>query len=130
VLSDFDFSVIVASLPYIREGLWFSFLLTLDGMVGGIVLGTALAIARVSAPRPVATAAAYYVNFMRSVPLVLMILWLFLVIPMIIGKPIGTGKSAHITFVVFEAAYYSEILRAGIQSISSPGRGWPGRPSA
>jgi glutamate/aspartate transport system permease protein len=125
VLSGFDFSVIAASLPYIREGLWFSILLTLDGAVAGFLLGTALALARVSAPRPVAVAASWYVNYMRSVPLVMMILWLFLVTPLIIGRPIGTGLSAHVTFVVFEAAYFSEIVRAGIQSVST-GQGMAG----
>jgi glutamate/aspartate transport system permease protein len=125
VFADFDFSVVAASLPYVREGMWFSLLLTLDGVVAGLLLGTALAVARVSAPRPVALAASWYVNYMRSIPLVMMILWLFLVTPLLIGRPIGTGLSAHLTFVVFEAAYFSEIVRAGIQSISS-GQGMAG----
>jgi len=57
------------------------------------------------------------VNGMRSVPLVMVILWFYLLIPFLIGKPIGAEMSAVITFIAFEAAYFSEIMRAGIQSI-------------
>jgi glutamate/aspartate transport system permease protein len=66
-----------------------------------------------------AAIATAYVNLMRSIPLVMVILWFFLVIPLITGKPIGAERSAIITFTAFEAAYYSEIMRAGIQSVSS-----------
>ena len=55
---------------------------------------------------------------MRSVPLVMVILWFFLLIPLLIGRPMGAELSAIVTFTLFEAAYYSEIMRAGIQSIS------------
>ncbi|MCB2025908.1 MAG: amino acid ABC transporter permease, partial [Ottowia sp.] len=61
--------------------------------------------------------AAIYVNGMRSIPLVMVILWFFLLVPLLIGRPIGAEHSAFITFIAFEAAYFSEIMRAGIQSI-------------
>jgi len=54
---------------------------------------------------------------MRSIPLVMVILWFFLLVPALIGRPIGAEWSAVITFVAFEAAYFSEIMRAGIQSV-------------
>ena len=117
MLSNFDFSVITASLPFIQSGLWFSLKLTVIAMSGGIVLGTLLAMARLSSHRPLALAATWYVNIMRSIPLLMVILWFFLVMPLITGKPMGAETSAIITFTVFEAAYYSEIMRAGIQSI-------------
>lgn len=117
MLAGFDFSVIPASLPFLWEGLKFTVRLTFIAMTGGIVLGTLLAMARLSGIAPLAVAAAWYVNLMRSVPLVLVILWFFLVIPIVIGHPIGAENSAIITFTAFEAAYYSEIMRAGIQSI-------------
>ena len=116
-MNDFDFSVIAASLPFIRDGLLFSLKLTLIAMTGGIILGTLLAMARLSSIRPLAMAATWYVNIMRSIPLLMVILWFFLVMPLLTGRPVGAETSAIITFTVFEAAYYSEIMRAGIQSI-------------
>jgi glutamate/aspartate transport system permease protein len=87
-------------------------------MSGGIVIGTMLALARLSSLKLLYTGAMLYVDLMRSIPLVLVILWFFLVIPLIIGKPIGAESSSIITFTTFQAAYYSEIIRAGIQSVS------------
>jgi glutamate/aspartate transport system permease protein len=117
MLGSFDFSVIHDSLPFIRDGLLFSLKLTLIAMTGGIVFGTLLALARLSSIGPLALAATWYVNLMRSIPLLMVILWFFLVIPLLTGRPMGAETSAIITFTVFEAAYYSEIMRAGIQSI-------------
>ena len=114
---NFDFSVLWDSLPFIQTGLLFSLKLTVIAMCGGIVLGTLLALARLSSITPLAMAATWYVNIMRSIPLLMVILWFFLVMPLITGKPMGAETSAIITFTVFEAAYYSEIMRAGIQSI-------------
>jgi glutamate/aspartate transport system permease protein len=106
---------VVAS--FIVKGLIFSVELTLVAMVGGIVLGTLLALMRLSGRPGLAVPAAAYVNLMRSVPLVMVILWFFLLIPLIIGRPMGAELSAIVTFTLFEAAYYSEIMRAGIQSV-------------
>jgi glutamate/aspartate transport system permease protein len=55
---------------------------------------------------------------MRSVPLVMVILWFFLLMPFVIGRPIGAELSATITFVAFEAAFFCEIVRSGIQAIA------------
>lgn len=103
---------------FLIKGLIFSVQLTLIAMVGGILFGTVLALMRLSGRKWLALPAASYVNTMRSIPLVMVILWFFLLIPFLIGKPIGAEISAMITFTVFEAAYYSEIMRAGIQSVS------------
>ncbi|MDP2811111.1 MAG: amino acid ABC transporter permease [Rhodocyclaceae bacterium] len=115
---DFDFSVIVASLPFLWTGLQFTLKLTIVAMLGGIALGTLLALARLSPIAPLARAASWYVNIMRSIPLVMVILWFFLVIPLLTGKPMGAENSALVTFTLFEAAFYCEIMRAGIQSVS------------
>jgi glutamate/aspartate transport system permease protein len=85
--------------------------------LGGIFFGTILALMRLSGKRLLMIPATIYVNGMRSIPLVMVILWFFLLVPAIIGKPIGAEMSATITFIAFEAAYFSEIMRAGIQSI-------------
>ncbi len=117
-MGDFDFSVLGDSLPFLWTGLQFTLKLTIVAMLGGIVLGTLLALARLSPFALLAKVASWYVNIMRSIPLVMVILWFFLVIPLITGKPMGAENSALVTFTLFEAAFYGEIMRAGIQSVS------------
>jgi glutamate/aspartate transport system permease protein len=130
----FDFDVIERSLGYLfREGMTFTVTLTLLAMTGGIIFGTLLAMLRLSAFRPLAMLAGGYVNLMRSIPLLLVIFWFFFLVPYIgawitgAGQPIRVGAwmSAVITFTMFEAAYYCEIMRAGIQSIAR-GQVWSG----
>ncbi|HEY1103369.1 MAG TPA: amino acid ABC transporter permease [Burkholderiaceae bacterium] len=116
---NFDFSFVnwdVIS-GFVLKGFFFSIQLTLIAMVGGIALGTVLALMRLSGKKWLVVPAAFYVNTLRSIPLVMVILWFFLLIPLLIGRPMGAELSAIITFTVFEAAYYSEIMRAGIQSV-------------
>ncbi len=102
---------------FVVKGFIFSVQLTLVAMIGGIALGTVLALMRLSGKKWLVMPAAFYVNTLRSIPLVMVILWFFLLIPLLIGRPMGAELSAIITFTVFEAAYYSEIMRAGIQSV-------------
>ncbi len=102
---------------FVLGGFYFSVQLTIVATLGGILFGTVLALMRLSGKKFLMLPATFYVNGMRSVPLVMVILWFFLLIPSIIGRPIGAGLSAYITFIAFEAAYFSEIMRAGIQSI-------------
>ena len=110
----FDWSIVQS---FILKGFLFSVQLTLVAMIGGIALGTILALMRLSSKQWLVLPAAAYVNTLRSIPLVMVILWFFLLIPLLIGRPLGAEVSAMITFTVFEAAYYSEIMRAGIQSV-------------
>ena len=114
-----DFSILNWNLiqGFILKGLWFSILLTAVATAGGIFFGTLLALMRLSGQKWLDAPAALYVNVMRSVPLVMVILWFFLLVPLLIGRPIGAEYSAVVTFIAFEAAYFSEIMRAGIQSI-------------
>ena len=97
MLSDFDFSVLTDSLPFLWAGLQFTIQLTLVAMTGGIIFGTLLALARLSSMKPLAMAAAAYVNTMRSIPLVMVILWFFLLLPLLTGKPMGAESSAMMT---------------------------------
>jgi glutamate/aspartate transport system permease protein len=113
-LSFFDLEMLR---KFVWSGLRFSVQLTVVATLGGIALGTVLALMRLSGQRWLMLPATVYVNGMRSIPLVMVILWFYLLIPFLIGKPIGAEMSAVITFVAFEAAYFSEIMRAGIQSI-------------
>ncbi|HKX43278.1 MAG TPA: amino acid ABC transporter permease [Burkholderiaceae bacterium] len=114
---DFSFLNWTVVANFILKGLIFSVQLTLIAMIGGIAIGTLLALMRLSGKKWLVLPAAFYVNTLRSIPLVMVILWFFLLIPLLIGRPLGAELSAIITFTIFEAAYYSEIMRAGIQSV-------------
>ncbi len=133
-MGGFDWDVIERSLPYLfREGMTFSVTLTLLAMTGGIIFGTILAMMRLAPFRIVSMVAGAYVNLMRSIPLVLVIFWFFFLVPYLgawvlrESNPIKVGAfySALITFTMFEAAYYCEIMRAGIQSVAR-GQVWSG----
>ncbi|MCA3217563.1 MAG: amino acid ABC transporter permease [Burkholderiales bacterium] len=126
MFGNFDFEVIARTWHIlIFQGLAFTLQITVLAMVGGIVLGTLLAMMRLSSFAPVAWLAGGYVNLLRSIPLVLVIFWFYFLVPYIgawiIGSPtpikVGAFASALITFILFEACYYCEIMRAGIQSI-------------
>jgi glutamate/aspartate transport system permease protein len=130
----FDWDVIQRSLPYLfKEGMTFTVTLTLLAMTLGIIFGTLLAMMRLSHLPVIPLIAGAYVNLMRSVPLVLVIFWFYFLVPWIGGwilgydEPIKVGAfmSSLITFAMFEAAYYCEIMRAGIQSIPR-GQVWAG----
>jgi glutamate/aspartate transport system permease protein len=133
-MGGYDWDVIERSLPYLfREGMTFSVTLTLLAMTGGIVFGTLLAMMRLASFKPISMIAGAYVNLMRSIPLVLVIFWFFFLVPYIgawiLREPnpikVGAFYSALVTFTMFEAAYYCEIMRAGIQSVAR-GQVWSG----
>ncbi|WP_130427494.1 amino acid ABC transporter permease [Variovorax gossypii] len=109
---------------FVVKGFYFSIMLTVVATIGGVVFGTILALMRLSGKKWLDAPAALYVNGMRSIPLVMVILWFFLLVPASfyslfgsVGSNYRSEISAVITFVAFEAAYFSEIMRAGIQSI-------------
>jgi glutamate/aspartate transport system permease protein len=122
-MSDFDFSVIAENWGFLAEGLRYTVQVTVVAMLGGILIGTVFALMRLSSVRPLQWFAAGYVNIFRSVPLVQVILAFYLIIPLVLQMvtdrptPIGAANSAYFTFTIFEAAYYSEIMRSGIQSV-------------
>ncbi len=125
-MTELDFSVIQSSLPYLLKGLEYTLQLTVVAAIGGIIWGTLLAMARLSSNKFLSMAAAAYVNLMRSIPLLLVIFWFYFLSPVVLqwvsgmDRPpqIGADRSAYITFILFEGAYFCEIMRAGIQSIS------------
>ena len=126
MFANFDWNVILRSLPYLFfDGMRFTIMLTLMATTGGIVIGTLLAMARLSNIPGMSQVAGAYVNLIRSMPLVLVIFWFYFLVPYIgqwitgASRPIQVGAflSALVTFTLFEAAYFCEIMRAGIQSI-------------
>lgn len=124
-MGDLDFDVISRTWPYLLTGLQYTLQLTVVAAIGGTIFGTLLAMARLSSFKPLSMAAAGYVNLMRSIPLLLVIFWFYFLVPVVLQavtgseRPIqlGADRSAYITFIMFEAAYFCEIMRAGIQSI-------------
>lgn len=121
---DFDWTSIPGALSLLGKGLLVTFEVTLTAIVVGIGWGTLLAVARLGRSRTLAWLAAGYVNLFRSVPLVMVILWFYLIAPQALKAVFGDGigdirlASALVAFALFEAAYYSEIIRAGIQSVA------------
>ncbi len=133
-MGDFDFEVIQRTWKYLfATGMTFTLELTFLAMFGGIIFGTLLAMARLSSVRVLNIVAGGYVNLIRSIPLVLVIFWFYFLVPYIgawaIGAStpikVGAFSSSLITFILFEAAYYCEIMRAGIQSVPR-GQVWSG----
>ena len=114
---ELDFSVIPANSSLLLEGIKMTFLLTGLAIIGGIILGTFLALLRIAKIPVLSQFSAAYVNFFRSLPLILVIFWLFFLVPLIVGRPVGAFSSVLVAFILFEAAYYSEIIRAGINSV-------------
>ncbi len=120
---EFDWSVIPEALPFLAQGMLVSLALLAASLVGGLALGIGLALMRLSSLRWVSALAGAYVSVFRSMPLVLAIFWFYLLVPLLIGAvrgqatPIGPMYSAFAAFVAFEAAYFCEVIRAGIQSI-------------
>jgi glutamate/aspartate transport system permease protein len=123
-MHEFDWSSIPNALPFLWDGMKISLEITLSAVVFGIVWGTLLALMRLSSVTPLSWFAAAYVNLFRAIPLVMVLLWFFLIVPHLLeslfGFPRGSDmrlSSAIAGFALFEAAYYSEIIRAGIQSV-------------
>jgi glutamate/aspartate transport system permease protein len=122
-----DLSAVTSVAPFLLSGLLFTIQITVVGVAGGIVFGSLLAVARLSSNRLLSTFATVYINLMRSIPLIMVIFWVFFLVPWAIGwltnggRPVAVGASLtiYVTFVLFEAAYYAEIVRAGFRSISS-----------
>jgi len=120
-----DFGVVSSALPFLWKGFQYTVQLTVIAALGGIFFGTLLAMARLASSKWLALPAAGYVNLMRSIPLVLVIFWFFFLMPLVFQaitgaeRPvqIGAERTAIITFIMFESAYFCEIMRAGIQSI-------------
>jgi len=122
---DFDWSSIPGALPFLWQGMKLTLKITVTAIAAGIVWGTVLAMLRLSGSRVLGWLAASYVNVFRSIPLIMVLLWFFLIVPAVMENLLHLPRpgdtrltSAMVAFALFESAYYSEIIRAGIQSVS------------
>ncbi|MGH8720051.1 MAG: ABC transporter permease subunit [Burkholderiales bacterium] len=124
MIYDFDWSSIPNALPFLWQGMRITLEITFVAVIAGIAWGTLLAMARLSSNAVLSSLSAAYVNLFRSIPLVMVILWFYLIVPQLLRVLFGAAvqdirfTSALVAFALFEAAYYSEIIRAGIQSVS------------
>ncbi|MEX3630360.1 MAG: glutamate/aspartate ABC transporter permease GltK [Burkholderia sp.] len=123
-MHDFDWSGIPGALPSLWTGAIVTLQITVLAIVVGIVWGTLLALMRLSGVKPLQWFSRLYVTVFRSIPLVMVLLWFFLIVPQVLQGVLGLSPtidirlaSAVIAFSLFEAAYYSEIIRAGIQTV-------------
>ena len=117
MFGSFDIGILLANAPFLWNGMLLTLQLTAFAITGGLLLGVVLAVLRLSPIKPLAWAVEGYVNFLRSMPLILVIFWFYTLVPKMIGRPVSGFYSVLIAFVMFEAAYYSEIIRAGISSV-------------
>lgn len=122
----FDWSSIPGAIPILWTGMKVTVRITLVAIAVGIALGTVLAVMRLSKNRMLSWFSAAYVNTFRSIPLVMVLLWFFLLVPALLEGVFNIPRhadtrltSAMVAFALFQAAYYAEIIRAGIQSVSS-----------
>lgn len=112
-----DFAVITRNLPFLLGGLILTFKLAAISLAGGFLVGIIMGLGRLSSRKWIYYPAMLYINFFRSLPLILVIFWFYFMVPFLIGRPLGDFFSAIVAFIAFEAAYFAEIVRAGIQSI-------------
>ncbi|POZ62966.1 amino acid ABC transporter permease [Chromobacterium alticapitis] len=118
-----DFSQILPAMPGLSQGMTLTLKMTASGVIGGVVLGIFLALARLSDVKPLSALAKFYIYYFRSIPLLLVISWFYLAVPLLLNwitgtlEPVGAFTSCLVAFVMFEAAYFAEIVRAGIQAI-------------
>jgi His/Glu/Gln/Arg/opine family amino acid ABC transporter permease subunit len=91
--------------------------LAIPAIVMGFGLGIFVGLARLARARAISLPATLYVEFFRGVPLVMVIFWIWFIVPQLLRMPIPEYGVALTAFVIFEAAYFGEIVRAGIQSV-------------
>lgn len=112
------FDAVWRNLPYLLAGYWVTVKLTIFALIGGITLGVLVGLGRISKRKWIYYPVTFYVNLIRNIPLILVIFWFYFVMPIIVGRPMDPFPSAVVSFIVFEATYFGEILRAGYQSVS------------
>ena len=120
----FNFQAVLDAGPYLLKGLALTLELTAVAFVGGLTLGTLIAVIRQMQTPVLAKVLGAYVTLLRSIPVILLLFWFFFLVPLVLGRlsgahsiPIGPRWTAFIAFVLVEAAYYAEIVRAGLRSV-------------
>ena len=112
------FDAVIRNITFLLGGFGVTLELTACALVGGIALGALVGLGRISPKKWIYLPVTLYVNFIRNIPLILVIFWFYFVMPIIAGSSLNPFVSAVISFIIFEATYFGEIFRAGYQSIS------------
>jgi glutamate/aspartate transport system permease protein len=112
------FEAVYRNITFLMGGFLVTLELTFCALAGGIFLGMLVGLGRISRVQWIYRPVTLYVNFLRNIPLILVIFWFYFVMPILAGRPLNPFISAAISFIVFEATYFGEIFRAGYQSIS------------
>ncbi|MBW2065135.1 MAG: amino acid ABC transporter permease [Deltaproteobacteria bacterium] len=112
------FDAVARNIYFLLGGFMVTLQLTACALSGGIVLGALVGLGRIARSKWIYYPVTLYVNFLRNIPLILVIFWFYFIMPIIAGRPMNPFLSAVISFIIFEATYFGEIFRAGYQSIS------------
>jgi glutamate/aspartate transport system permease protein len=112
------FDAVSRNITFLMGGFGVTLQLSFFALTGGIALGALVGLGRISKNKWIYRPVTLYVNFIRNLPLLLVIFWFYFVMPIIAGRPLHPFLSAVIAFIIFEATYFGEIFRAGYQSIS------------
>lgn len=111
------FDVVLRYLPFLLRGVQGTFLVTITSMSLGLLLGLFVAIARLSQRRWLGRMAEFYVDTVRALPPLVILVWIFYVSPIAVGVSLSPFASAIIGLSVYASSYLAEIFRAGIRSI-------------
>jgi len=112
-----DISVVVDNLGYMAGGLWLTFEIAVMAVTAGLAWGVVLGLGRLSSTRWIYYPASLYVHFFRGVPLILVIFWIYFLVPVFLGRALGQMPAVVLSFILYEAAYFAEIVRSGIQAV-------------
>lgn len=109
--------VIIDNIPYLVQGLLVTFELATISIILSFILGILLGIAKLAKSPIISKLAFIYIEIVRGTPLIMVVFWIFFLLPILLSKPIQPFTSAVAAFTIFTSAYIAEIVRAGIQAI-------------
>jgi polar amino acid transport system permease protein len=114
---EFDWSPVLSNAPFLLGGLELTLLLSLCSVVLSLTLGTAIGLLRSYGPRPLQLAIAFYVDSMRAIPVLVVLVWTYFALPILTGAVLPPFWAALVALTIHIAAYVAEIVRAGVSSI-------------
>ena len=114
---DFDFSVITDNAGFLAHGVLITLALSLASGGTSLVAGFVLALLRIRGPRSLRPAIVFYIDSMRAIPVLVVLVWTFFALPIVAGVTMSPFTAGLIGLTVHLAAYAAEIIRAGIESV-------------
>jgi polar amino acid transport system permease protein len=114
---DFDFSPVLASWPYLLGGLGITLALSALTVIASLIVGLAIALGRLYGPRWLSAILTFYIDSMRAIPVLVVLIWIYFALPMLTGVNLPPFWSALLALTLHIAAYVAEVVRAGIVSV-------------